>query len=204
MPHAPVQQSAEAVPDGKSTICGELRHQVNEFTRAPLPHLRENPANRGTHFLYHPMRLLAPGISKIHANDAPIFGVNVTRDPALLLQRRQHGGDTSGACSQRRRQLRWRLRPLHGQLPEHELLTMGSTSEFPLHCRTIAPHAGIQFTNCFLLKSHKSTIHFHSLHGRAPQTSQEYLTHRKQFTTRSYSRNAQRTHSKLFEILKAA
>ena len=43
-------------------------------------------------------------------------------------------------------------------------------SEFPLHCRTIAPHAGIQFTNCFLLKSHKSTIHSHSPHGRAPQT----------------------------------
>ena len=157
-------------------ICGELRHQVNEFARAPLPHLRENPANRGTHFLYHPMRLLAPGISEIHANNAPILGINVTRDPAFLLQRRQHSGDAAGTGLQRRCQLRWRLRPLHGQLPEHELLTMGSTSEFPLHCRTIAPHAGIQFTNCFLLKSHKSTIHSHSPHGRAPQTPQEYLT----------------------------
>lgn len=65
-------------------ICGELRHQVNEFARAPLPHLRENPANRGTHFLYHPMRLLAPGISEIHANNAPILGINVTRDPAFF------------------------------------------------------------------------------------------------------------------------
>ena len=155
---------------------------VNSDTRSTnsrvrrSPTLRENPANCGTHFLYHPMRLLAPGISEIHANNAPILGINVTRDPAFFLQRRQHSGDAAGTGLQRRCQLRWRLRPLHGQLPEHELLTMGSTSEFPLHCRTIAPHAGIQFTNCFLLKSHKSTIHSHSPHGRAPQTPQEYLT----------------------------
>ena len=39
--------------------------------------------------------------------------------------------------------------------------TMGSTSEFPLHLAQSLPHTlGIQFTNCFLLKSHKSTIHF--------------------------------------------
>ena len=39
-----------------------------------------------THLINHSMRLLTPGISKAHADDAPIIRINVARNPALLLQ----------------------------------------------------------------------------------------------------------------------
>lgn len=170
-------------------ICGELRHQVNEFARAPLPHLRENPANCGTHFLYHPMRLLAPGISEIHANNAPILGINVTRDPAFFLQRRQHSGDAAGTGLQRRRQLRWRLRPL-------------MDSSRSTNCSPWAPRVN----SLCIVERLPHTLAYSSLTAscsnpiRAPSIPIRHtaerrkhpknISHRKQFITRNYFWNA--------------
>ena len=43
-------------------VCRELRQQINELARAPLPHLREDPTDCRTHLLQVALGPLSPGI----------------------------------------------------------------------------------------------------------------------------------------------
>ena len=191
-------RGAPGLADGH--VCRELRQQINELARAPLPHLRENPANCGTHFLYHPMRLLAPGISEIHANNAPILGINVTRDPAFFsrddstVEMRPElacsaDANCDGVC-----------------VPFMDSSRSTNCSPWAPRVNSLCiverlPHTlAYSSLNCFLLKSHKSTIHSPFATRQSAANTPRISTHRKQFITRNYfgTHNAHTPRSLIF------
>ena len=70
-------------------VCRELRQQINELARAPLPHLREDPTDCRTHLLQVALGPLSPGIRKVHADDAAVVRVDVSGDQPFFSPERQ-------------------------------------------------------------------------------------------------------------------
>ena len=135
-------------------VCRELRQQINELARAPLPHLREDPTDCRTHLLQVALGPLSPSIRKVHADDAAVVRVDVSGDQPFFLQSGKHCGDAAGAGLQRTGELRRRHGAAQCELVQNEWLAMRTARELLLHLGTVAPHAGVQFAERLPLKTH--------------------------------------------------
>ena len=77
-------------------VCGEFLGELNEFARAALPHLREDPADRLAHAFALPFGAFPAGFGEVHVHHTAIVGVGFACDLAFFLQRGQQCGHASG------------------------------------------------------------------------------------------------------------